>query len=172
MANTTPKTVTKAKTKSNKKSNKKSSKKVKSSTAKALSPFEQMEHDFEMLLHHRGLFPLRGRTAFSEKMPSVDMIDQKDNILIKAELPGVDKKDLDISVTDKTVTIKGKTSSDKKEEKGNYFRREISSGSYERVMTIPSNIDSSKARAKFRDGLLELTLPKIEKSKGKKVSVE
>jgi HSP20 family protein len=168
MASTTPKTVTKTKTKGNNKSNKK----VKSSTTKALSPFEQMEHDFEMLLRHRGLFPLHGRTAFSEKMPSVDMIDQKDSILIKAELPGVDKKDLDISVTDKTVTIKGKTSSNKKEEKGNYYRREISSGSFERVMTIPSNIDSSKARAKFRDGLLELTLPKTEKSKGTKVSIE
>jgi HSP20 family protein len=82
------------------------------------------------------------------------------------------KKDLDVSVTENTVTIKGKTSSEKKEEKGNYYRREISSGTYERVLTIPANVDSSKAKAKFRDGLLELTIPKTGKSKGTKVNVE
>lgn len=162
MANTKTKAVKKTE----------NNKKEKGVVTKALSPFEAMERDFEMMLHNRHLFPFHGRTAFSGKMPSVDMIDQKDHILIKAELPGVDKKDLEISVSDKTVTIKGKTSSDKKEEKGNYYRREISSGSYERVLSIPANVDSSKAKAKFRDGMLELTLPKTGKSASKKINVD
>jgi HSP20 family protein len=163
---------TKAKAVTNTTNKDKSNKMAKKAGPVMLSPFEEMEREFEAMFNRRGLFPFRMRSAVEGKMPSVDMIDQKDNILIKAELPGVDKKDLDISVTNKTVTIKGKTSSDKKEEKGNYYRREISSGSYERVLTIPANVDSSKAKAKFRDGMLELTLPKTEKTQSKKISVE
>jgi len=163
------KTKTKAAAKS---SEEKGSKIVKSKPAQILSPFEEMEREFDAMLRRRSLFPFRFSSVFEGKTPSVDMIDQKDSVLIKAELPGVDKKDLDVSVTDRTVTIKGKTSSEKKEEKGNYYRREISSGSYERVLTIPADVDSSKAKAKFRDGLLELTLPKTGKTKGTKVNVE
>jgi len=165
-------TKTKTKTKAVEKAEDKSSKKIKTTAATMLSPFEEMEREFDSMLQRRGLFPFRFRSVFEGKTPSVDMIDQKDNILIKAELPGVDKKDLDVSVTDRTVTIKGKTSSEKKEEKGNYYRREISSGSYERVLTIPANVDSSKAKAKFRDGVLELTIPKTGKTGGKKVNVD
>lgn len=172
MANATPKTKKTATPKA-----KQAVKKA--SPIKALTPFEEMEREFDLMFRHGG-FPSRlsfphfwgNIKAFEGKTPSVDMIDQKDNILIKAELPGVDKKDLDISVTDKTVTIKGKTKKEKKEEKGNYFRREISSGSYERVLAIPGNVDSSKAKAKFADGVLELTLPKTDKGNGKKVKVE
>jgi HSP20 family protein len=166
MADTKPKTKTPEKNKD------KGSKIVKTKPSQILSPFEEMEREFDSMLQRRGLFPFHFRSAFEGKSPSVDMVDQKDSILIKAELPGVDKKDLDVSVTENTVTIKGKTSSEKKEEKGNYYRREISSGSYERVLTIPANVDSSKAKAKFRDGLLELTIPKTGKSKGTKVNVE
>jgi HSP20 family protein len=163
---------TKPKTKAPEKSKDKGSKIVKSKTSQILSPFEEMEREFDSMLQRRGFFPFHFGSAFEGKSPSVDMIDQKDSVLIKAELPGVDKKDLEVSVTDRTVTIKGKTSSDKKEEKGNYYRREISSGSYERVLTIPANVDSSKAKAKFRDGMLELTLPKTGKTKGTKLNVE
>lgn len=152
---------------------------VKKVETKALSPFEEMEREFDRMFSRTGLFPFhfgfnmpRTLKAFEGKTPSVDMIDQKDNILIKAELPGVDKKDLDISVTDKTVTIKGSTKSEKKEEKGDYFHREISTGSYERVLALPGNVDSSKAKAKFNDGVLELTLPKTEKKTRKKVKVD
>lgn len=148
--------------------------------AHVLTPFEEMEKRFASMFHRGGLFPLLERphlwdnwSLFEGKMPSVDMIDKKGKIIIKAELPGVDKKDVDVSVTDHTVTIKGTTSTDEEEEKGNYYRREISSGSFERVLAIPGNVDTENVKAKFRNGVLKLTLPKTDKeSNNTKVSVE
>ena len=73
-------------------------------------------------------------TPYEGKTPSVDVIERDNEIMVKAELPGVDKKDLDISVTSNTVTIKGSTSHEEKEEKGDYYRCEISRGSYSRTL--------------------------------------
>ena len=148
--------------------------------AHIMTPFEEMEKRFSSMFHRSGLFPLLERphlwenwSLFEGKMPSVDMIDKKDKIIIKAELPGVDKKDIDVSVTDHTLTIKGTTSTDEEEEKGDYYRHEISAGSFERVLVIPANVDTENVKAKFRNGVLKLTLPKTDKaSNNTKVSVE
>ena len=147
--------------------------------SRMLSPFEEMDREFDSMFRRgwrhpllRGFNDWKGEPAFEGKIPSVDVIDQDDQVLIKAELPGVDKKDVDVSVTDETVSIKGKSSYDKEEEKGDYYRREISKGSYERVLAIPANVDSSKAKATFRDGMLELSLPKTDKTNKTKVKVE
>jgi len=148
--------------------------------ARALSPFEEMERLFE------GYFP-RGwsrpfhwerpswgelAAPFEGKMPRVDIVDHDDELVVKAELPGVDKKDLDISMTENTVTIKGSTSREEKEEKGDYYRSEMSRGSYSRTLALPSDVEADKAKAKFKDGVLELTLPKLKKAKRRSVKVE
>ena len=75
-------------------------------------------------------------------------------------------------MSDNTVTIKGSVKHEEKEEKGDYYRREISEGSYARTVMLPAEVDGSKAKAKFNDGLLELTLPKLEKSKRRSIAVE
>lgn len=117
--------------------------------------------------------PLAERTApFEGRMPHVDVIDRDAEILVKAELPGVEKKDLDISVTRNAVTIKGTTSHESKEEEGNYYRCELSRGSYARTLILPSDVDEDKAKASFKNGILELTLPKIEKAKRRTIEVE
>jgi HSP20 family protein len=109
---------------------------------------------------------------FEGKMPNVDVVDRDDEIIVKAEVPGVDKKDLDISVTDNTVSIKGSTSHEEKEEKGDYYRCEISRGSFSRVVPLPADVDAEKASSKFKDGVLELTLPKVKKAKRHTVKVD
>jgi HSP20 family protein len=108
---------------------------------------------------------------FEGKTPSVDLIDRDNEVVVKAELPGVDKKDLDISVTSNTVTIKGRTSHEEKEEKGDYYRCEISRGEYARTLALPADVDETKAKASFKDGILELTLPKKEKAKKRKIEI-
>jgi HSP20 family protein len=105
------------------------------------------------------------------RLPSLDVIDRDNEILVRAEVPGIEKKDLDISLTDNLLTIKGQSSSEKKEEKGDYHRHEISSSSFARSVTLPGAVDSSKATAALKDGILEITLPKLESSRRRNITV-
>lgn len=152
----------------------------KAAPMRAMSPFEEMDRMFENFFPRARMRPFRGdlpiwselAAPFEGKMPKVDVIDRDDEIVVRAEVPGVDKKDLDVSMTDDTVTIKGTTSHEEKEEKGDYYRCEISRGSFSRTVGLPAGVDGSKAKAKFQDGVLELTMPKTEKAKRVSVKVE
>ncbi len=148
--------------------------------ARTLSSFEEMDRLFENYFTRGWLHPFRlGRPSWGEltmpfegKMPRVDVVDRDDEIIVKAEVPGVDKKDLEISVTDNTVSIKGSTSHEEKEEKGDYYHCEISRGSFSRVVPLPVEVDAEKTSSKFKDGVLELTLPKAKKTKRHTVKVD
>ena len=152
----------------------------KAEPGEALSPFEEMDRWFDNYFSRRWLHPFRPARPewgdlpmpFEGKMPRVDIVDRDDEIIIKAEVPGVDKKDLDISVTENTVSIKGSTSHEEKEEKGDYYRCEMSSGSFARVVPLPADVDAEKASSKFKDGILELTLPKMKKAKRHTIKVD
>ena len=146
----------------------------------ALSPFEEMERIFENFSTRGWLRPfhwdepLTGESSLplERKIPSVDVLERDDEITVKAELPGIEKKDLDVSLTNNSVTIKGSTSHEEKKEEANYYRCEISKGSYMRTIALPAEVDEDKARAKFKDGVLELTLPKVEKSHRRSIKVD
>jgi HSP20 family protein len=148
--------------------------------SKGLSPFEEMERMFDNYFSRGWMRPFqfdwpsfpKAAAPFEGKTPSVDVIDRDNEVIIKAELPGVDKKDLDISVTRNTVTIKGTTSHEDKEEKGDYYRCEMSRGSYMRTLSLPAEVDETKSKAKFKDGVLELTVPKVTKSKRHSVKID
>jgi HSP20 family protein len=152
----------------------------KAEPAQALNPFEEIDRFFDNYFSRRWMHPLRWARPswgdlpmpFEGKMPHVDVVDREDEIIVKAEVPGVDKKDLDISVTDNTVSIKGSTSHEEKEEKGDYYHCEISRGSFSRVVPLPAEVDAEKASTKFKDGVLELTLPKSKKTRRHTVKVE
>lgn len=149
----------------------------KRTTPRAVNPFEEMDRMFD------GFFPRRWMHPFhldmphwpelaELKAPKVDIIDRETEIVVKAELPGVAKGDVDVTMTDNSVTIKGRSSHEEKEEKGNYYRCEISRGSFSRTVALPANVNADKARATFNDGILELTIPKEEKSHSKSITVE
>src|SRR4030065_2717948 len=87
------------------------------------------------------------------KLPKVDVIDRENEVVVKAEIPGVEKKDLDISLTESTVTIKGSTQREQKEEKGDYYRAEISRGAFTRTVSLPCEVDTNKAKATFNNGM-------------------
>jgi HSP20 family protein len=152
----------------------------KAQPAQVMSPFEEMEHFFESRFPKGWMSPSHWprpswaelSAPFEGKTPKVDVINRDNEVIVKAELPGVDKKDLDISVTKNSVTIKGSTSHEEKEEKGDVYRCEISRGSYTRTLALPADVNEDKAKAKFKNGILELTLPKVEKSKRHTVKVE
>lgn len=156
----------------------------KSTPLSVFSPFEEMDRLFDRWFEGRTqrnwMRPFTfERPAWAElelpfegKMPKVDIVDEDENIVVRAEVPGVDKKDLEISVTDGTVTLKGKTDHEHKEEKGNYYRCEITRGAFSRMLTLPHEVDADKAKASFKDGLLELTMPKLKKTNRHSVKIE
>ena len=91
---------------------------------------------------------------------------------MRAELPGVMKEDLDVTVSADCVTLKAHTGYGKKEEKGVYYRREMSYGEFQRTIALPHTVDGENATATFKDGMLEVTLPKAGKTSRNKVIVE
>lgn len=109
---------------------------------------------------------------FEGRVPQVDVIERDGEVVVRAAVPGVDKKDLDVSVTDVAVTIKGETSHDKKEEKGDYSRCEMSRGSFSRTVALPAEVDGTRAKASFRDGVLELVIPKTGKATRRSVKID
>ena len=106
------------------------------------------------------------------RLPSLDMIDRDSEVVVRAEIPGIEKKDINVSIADNVLTIKGQTSSESKEEKGDYYRHEISNSSFARSVSLPSDVDESKIVANLKDGILEVTLPKSESSKRRTIEVK
>ena len=119
-------------------------------------------------------FPALGEAGwpFQAHAPKVDVIDRGKDLLVRAEIPGISKEDLSISLGDQTVTIRGETRKETKEEKGDYFRREISSGSFQRTLALPSAVAGDQAKASFNNGVLELVLPKIENAGARKLNID
>lgn len=147
---------------------------------RALSPFAEMERMMEQFFARDWLQPWhRERPAwpslgapFEGRMPKVDIIDRDEELLVHAELPGVEKKDLEVTLTDASVTIRGETHREEKREKGDYYRCEIEAGAFTRSVALPAEVESEKARAHFKDGVLELTLPKRVVAKRRNVKID
>ena len=142
--------------------------------------YEDMDRMFDSFFRRGWMRPWRWEgpalrevsRALENRFPRVDLIDRDSEIVVKAELPGVEKKDLDISMTEDSVTIKGSTRHEEKEEKGDYYRCEISRGEFARTVALPAAVDTARAKAGFKDGVLELVAPKVEPSKRRAITVE
>lgn len=104
-------------------------------------------------------------------MPAVDMYESDEALMLKAELPGFSKDDVHVEIKDNLLTLKGerKRETDVKEEQ--YHRVERSSGSFRRSFVLPVLVDANKAEATFKDGMLELKLPKAEAAKPKRIGI-
>lgn len=163
------------------KQEKKSGKEIEvSQPANVLSPYEEMDRWFEGFLPRGWMRPFRMgwpswdelAVPFEGRMPKVDVIDRDEEVVVRAEVPGIEKDDLEISVSDNSLTIKGETKREEKEEKGDYYRSEISRGAFTRTVMLPGVVATGKAKAKFKDGVLEVTMPKIEKTRRRTVKID
>ena len=103
--------------------------------------------------------------------PKVDIYDEDGHIVLKAELPGIDKKDIEVDVKDRILTLKGERSSDNEIKKDTYLQREISFGKFERSFTLPVNVKAEDIKAVYKDGLLKVEIPKPLDSKPKQITV-
>lgn len=145
-----------------------------------MRPFEEMERWYENFFPRGWLGPLRmewppigrGSALFAHRIPAVDMIDHEDQVVVRAEVPGVRKEDLKVSLSDTEITIEGHTEHEEEAKAINYYCHEMSYGDFKRTFGLPADVDASKARATMKDGLLEIQLPKLERAKRREVSVE
>ncbi len=103
--------------------------------------------------------------------PAVDIFDNDTNIVIKAELPGIDKKDIAIDVKDRVLTLKGERSSDNEVKDEHYYRRERTYGKFERSFTLPEHVKVDDIKADYKDGVLRVDIPKPETQQPKQITV-
>ena len=159
---------------------KKTKEMVKAEPSKPISPLETGERRFEDVF--RRPFSLMGPSwwprlrmpEIEEVTPSVDIFEDRDDIVVKAELPGMKKENIDVSLTGNTITLSGEKKKEEKIEKKNYYSFERSYGSFTRSFRLPTEVQTDKAKASFKNGVLEIRIPKTEeaKKKEKKIFIE
>jgi len=103
--------------------------------------------------------------------PALDVYEDKDTLTVKAELPGMKKEDIDISLHDGCLSISGERKSEEKFEKADVYRAERFVGRFQRALTLPSPVAVDKVKAQYKDGVLTITLPKTEEAKPKQIDV-
>ncbi|MDH3973793.1 MAG: Hsp20/alpha crystallin family protein [Deltaproteobacteria bacterium] len=146
------------------------------------STFEEMERDMARFFDEmwRRPFSMFGRPwmpslRFPEaevSAPTVDIFREGNDVVVKAELPGMTKEDIDVTLTDDRITISGEKKKEEKVEEKDYYRYERSTGSFTRSFHLPEDVQSDKAKAKFKNGILEIKIPMTEEAKKKEKKVE
>lgn len=107
-----------------------------------------------------------------EYFPSIDYLRKGDNLVVRAELPGIDPKDVDIAVTGNQLRIRGERKAEKTVNEEDYFMHEIGCGAFERTMTLPEGVNTEQVHAAYRNGVLEITMPARDLPKARKVEIE
>ena len=143
---------------------------------RVMSPFDEMDRMFDDFFGRRWLQPLRWERPLAAELstltPKVDVIDRDAEVLVRVEVPGVRKEDIEVQVSGNMLTVRGETRHEEKEEKGDYHRAEIMRGAFVRTVTLPAEVDDARAKAALKEGVLELTLPKIEKSRRRSIKID
>lgn len=143
-----------------------------------LHPWREMDR-FERFFN-RPFFPLSRewprldewfRSAEIE-LPAVDVIDRDTEVVVRAQVPGMTAEDLDVTLAEQSITLRGHKRTESEEEKGEFHRREISAREFVRTIALPAPVDSDKASASCKDGLLEITLPKKEPARKQKLTIQ
>jgi len=127
---------------------------------------EQVNRLFE------GTFPRRAdQSALTSWAPAVDIYETENELVVKADLPDVNEKDIDVRVENNTLTVRGERKFDEKTEKDNYLRVERTYGSFSRSFSLPNTVNNEAIKADYKNGVLTVTLPKRAESKPKQVKV-
>lgn len=142
--------------------------------ARRWEPFRDLDEEMERFFEE---WPFRWHPwtrralAMREWAPRLDMFDREDRVIVKAELPGVDREDIDISVASGVLTIKGERKAEEEVKNEDYYCCERYRGSFYRAIQLPADLDTEKIEASYENGVLEITLPKVPEVTPKKISV-
>jgi len=137
--------------------------------------FDRMVEDFwrrplPTLLRPERWWP--AETGMMVRMPAVDVYDEKDDVVIKAEIPGLSKEDISVQVTDSTLTIKGEKKREEEVKGDDYYRCERSFGAFTRAVALPCDVKPDQVKASCKNGVLEVRMPKTEEAKKKAITVK
>jgi len=135
--------------------------------------FERMRKEMDRFWDSflEGTMRRRGEDG-TEWFPSLDVSETKGDFVVKAELPGIDHKDIDISLTDGMLTIRGEKKHEKEENEENYHFIERSYGTFSRSVSLPRDLKHDKISASYKDGVLRVVLPKSEEAKKKEIKIK
>jgi HSP20 family protein len=138
-----------------------------------LNPFQQLVA-MSSQLNRTINDPYTPRTedAFGAWAPPVDIFEKNDNLVIRAEIPGVQKEDVDVRIENGVLTLHGERKQETDIEDENAYRMERVYGMFTRSFTLPTTVDAAKVTANYKDGVLEVTVPKVETAKPKKVEIK
>ena len=132
---------------------------------------ESLQEGVNRLFQESMVRPRRDVPTARVWAPPVDVMEDEDKIFVKAEIPGMKKEEIDIEMTGDTLTIKGERKFELEEKKENFVRVERSYGSFQRSFTIGVPVKAAEVKAGYKDGILEITIPKAEEVKPKKVEI-
>jgi HSP20 family protein len=139
------------------------------------SPFTDvvsLRDAMDRLFDERFLRPIWPLSGEREAAPPIDLYTTQETVIAKVALPGVKPEDVDVTIADDMVTVRGSYQEEKETTEGGYIHKELSRGSFSRTFAVPTAVNADAATASFKDGLLTLTLPKTEEVKPKHVKVE
>jgi HSP20 family protein len=117
-------------------------------------------------------WPKRGPLEDEKIKPLVDIYEEGDDVVVKTELPGMTKDDISVTLKDDLITISGEKKRGEKIEQEHYYRVEVSYGVFSRTFRLPVEVQGEKVKAKFKDGILEIRIPKTEEEKKKGIKIE
>ena len=133
--------------------------------------FQNLQDRFNRMFQDSPLSRPNGDETMTSWAPPCDIYEEGDNIVVKTELPGVDRNDIDVQVENNILTLRGERKREKEVKSENLFRTERFYGSFARSFTLPVSVDTEKIRAEYREGVLQVTLPKVEEAKPRKIQV-
>ena len=122
-------------------------------------------------LFEDNFFDFGGGQTMSRLAPAVDIVERQGEIVISADLPGIDQKDIDVEIHDGILTIRGEKKDETKTEEGGYCRCERTYGRFERSFALPVRVNADAVKASYKRGVLEVQLPIAEEAKAKKVDI-
>lgn len=123
-------------------------------------------------MFERGLRPSTEEYSNRNWLPAMDIRETADDLILEAELPGVKKEDVSLSLENSVLTLSGERKFEKDVEKESYHRIERAYGSFSRAFTLPRNVRAEEATANFNDGVLTITLPKVDEAKPRRLEIQ
>jgi HSP20 family protein len=144
-----------------------------------LSLLDDMDRLFDGFLRRGWMNPFRNplsawaglEEAMEVRAPRIDLIDKETEVLVRAELPGIKREDVSLELAGDRLTVRGEHRHEEKTEEGDLLRAEISRSSFSRTIALPVGVDAEHVTAELKEGVLEVHLPKVEKTERKRIEI-